>query len=133
MNAVAQIGSRAGDDERNACGLGGRDSHISGSDVSVASSRHVTAGYVDRDQALACDKPRMQLDREFADRIALRLREAPHAVGSELDVVPHARRDVPGATLDLLVRHDYVAAPPIEFRSIISHGLFAAAPDLGAH
>src|ERR1700681_2282067 len=133
MDALAQIRSRAGDDERDARGLRGGDSHVGGGDVSVTARRHVTASDVDRNQALAGDQARMYFHREFANRLALRLREAPHAVGGEFDIAPHAGSDVTDATLDLLVGHDDVASPLIEFRGVIAHRLFAAALDFGKH
>src|SRR5207302_8906751 len=117
----------AGDDEPGARGLGASDSHVSGSDVSITARWHVTASDVDRNQALAGHQARIYLHREFANRLALRLREASHTVSGEFDIAPHAGSDVTDATLDLLVGHDDVASPLIELRGVIPHRPFAAA------
>ena len=53
--------------------------HVGRRDVRVASGRHVAAGDVDRDEALARRRrPGCELEREVADAVALREREAAH-------------------------------------------------------
>ena len=66
----------------------------------VASGRHVATGDIDRNQALTSNQTGLHFERELVHRVALRLREATHLRGRELDIALDARIDVTCSPLD---------------------------------
>ena len=133
MHRPAAKRPRAGDDRLHARGLGGGHAHVGRGDVRIAARRRVAAGDVDRQHALARRHALVHLDRELAQRLALRLRERADLRDREVDVALHVGRHFGRTPIDLGARQHDLAVPAVELLRIGTHRRLAVLADLGQH